>query len=283
LSKQDKLTRDVEDDGKRSAFFHEALGVLYQYGQQECAPCLAARIDEISLRYFGSKTDYGRIKHTFNRLLMAQEDILEEKIRSAKDPVQACIRYVCAANYIDFSAVENVNEEMLRILLERAEKESVPEEELACFLSDLSRAEELVYLADNCGEIVLDKIFVKILLERYRGLHITVIVRGKEVLNDATMEDAEEVGLTGITECMGNGSGIAGTVQEELSEAAREKLMHADMIISKGQGNFESLYGSGLNPYYFFLCKCELFVQRFGLERYASVFAREDHIIMRGW
>jgi uncharacterized protein with ATP-grasp and redox domains len=94
------------------------------------------------------------------------------------------------------------------------------------------------------------------------------------------MEDAKEVGLTDIVLCIGNGNGAPGTVMENLSEEARQAISEADMVISKGQGNFESLCGEGVNPYYFFLCKCELFVRRFGLKQYESVFMREERIRM---
>ena len=281
LSKQDKLTRNLENDEKKAAYFHEVLGVLYQYGQQESAPQLAARVDEIYIRYFGAQMNYKEIKHTYNQLMLRQEEMLEGRIREASDPIRACIQYVCAGNYIDFSAVTDVNEKMLSELLKKAGEESVPDQEYDGFLSDLAEAGELVYLTDNCGEIVLDKIFIKILQERYPNLHITVMVRDQDVLNDATMEDAAEVGLTKITDCMGSGCKTAGTVPDEMSDTARERLLTADMVISKGQGNFEGLYGNGINPYYFFLCKCELFVRRFGLEQYASVFAKENHIRMR--
>lgn len=65
---------------------------------------------------------------------------------------------------------------------------------------------------------------------------------------------------------------------KRLSQEAKQILTEADVIISKGQGNFESLFGEGLNPYYIFLCKCELFVRRFGLRQYSSVFVKEERI-----
>ena len=138
-----------------------------------------------------------------------------------------------------------------------------------------------MYVTDNCGEIVLDKIFIKHIKEAYPHLQITTMVRGKNVLNDATLEDAEEVGLKDIVPCIGNGNGAAGTVMRSLCEEARKMLLGADVIISKGQGNFESLWGEELNPYFFFLCKCKLFVRRFGLEQYASVFKREERLECR--
>lgn len=151
-------------------------------------------------------------------------------------------------------------------------------QEYPYFIEDLRHAKTLVYLTDNCGEIVLDKIFMRFIKEAYPNLKITAIVRGESVINDATLEDATEVGLTEVVRCIGNGTAAPGTVFRCLSEEARQVLESADMIISKGQGNFESMYGEGFNPYYIFLCKCELFVRRFGLSQYEMVFAKEERI-----
>ena len=74
---------------------------------------------------------------------------------------------------------------------------------------------------------------------------------------------------------------MPGTHISEISEEARDLILNADVVIAKGQGNFEALYGEKVNPYFLFLCKCELFVKRFGLKQFSSVFAKEDefHII----
>lgn len=86
------------------------------------------------------------------------------------------------------------------------------------------------------------------------------------------------MGLTELVPCIGNGNGASGSVIKRFGKEARQLLLDADMVISKGQGNFEGLFGEGLNPYYFFLCKCELFVRRFGLKQYESVFIKEERI-----
>lgn len=104
---------------------------------------------------------------------------------------------------------------------------------------------------------------------------IAVLVRGEPVINDATLEDAAQVGLTEIVPVIGSGTAIPGTELLELSEEARERMLNADIILSKGQGNFETLHGTGLNIYYLFLCKCDYFVRRFGMKRYEGIFARE--------
>lgn len=278
ISKQDKKIRQFSDEKKKSEYMHRILEIVYKYGQTESAPGMSERINQVSRKFWGEPEDFGPIKHKYNQLLLDREEELVQYIRQSEDAVRECIKYVCAGNYIDFSAVENVNEETFEKLLERAGIETVPEEEYQAFQADLEQAETLVYLTDNCGEIVLDKLFIRFLKEVYPHLQITVMVRGADVINDATMEDAREVGLTELVPCIDNGNAAPGTVLKRLSEEAKSVLLGADIILSKGQGNFESLFGEGLNPYYFFLCKCELFVHRFGMERFKSVFAKEERI-----
>lgn len=272
---REKAIQSLRDENLKSAFMHEILGVLYEYGQEQSAPFLVSKINKIRRKYLVEDKDYAALKHKFNQIMLEKEGEIEAIIRGSEDALYSCISYVCAGNYIDFGAMEIVEEELLQTILERAKDEKISKEVYDSFAKDLEQARTLVYLTDNCGEIVLDKLFIKLLKERYENLEITVIVRGKEVINDATMEDAEEVGLTELVTCIGNGSDAPGTVLEELSEEARQHILQADVIISKGQGNFESLAGCGLHPYFLFLCKCDLFVERFGLERFSSVFMKE--------
>ncbi len=278
IGKQERQIRPFSDEHKKSDYMHRVLEILYRHGRSESAPWLAEQIDQLYENFWGEAEDYSQIKHRYNRLLLDKEQEIERRIRGSEDPVEECVKYVCAANYIDFSAVEHVTEQTFEKLLEKAGGETVPQEEYREFRKDLEKAKKLVYLTDNCGEIVLDKVFIRFLKEEYPHLQITVIVRGKEVINDATMEDAREVALTDLVPCVGNGNGAPGTVLKRFGRQTRRLILDADLVISKGQGNFESLFGEGVNPYYFFLCKCELFVRRFGLEQYRSVFVKEERV-----
>ena len=105
-------------------------------------------------------------------------------------------------------------------------------------------------------------------------------LRGKKILNDATMEDARMIGLTEIADVIDNGTEIAGTCLELIDIKAKECIEAADVIISKGQGNFETLNGCGLNIYYLFLCKCEWFVKRFGMEQFKGVFINDKNCFL---
>ncbi len=282
IEKQEKLIRQYQDEDKKSEYMHRLLELLYRYGQTKSAPWLAEQIDQLFEEFWGNMKDYTLLKQQYNQLLLDKEAEIEQRIRESGDCIKECIKYVCAANYIDFSAVEYVTEQTCENLLEKAGNQTISEEEYLNFLNDLEAADKLVYLTDNCGEIVLDKLFISFIRERYPKLQITVIVRGKNVINDATLVDAKEVGLTDLVPCIGNGNGAPGTVLDRLSEEANQVLADADIVISKGQGNFEGLLGESRNPYYLFLCKCELFVRRFGLNQYEPVFVKEERINMLG-
>lgn len=278
LSKEELAIRQFPDEEKKSEYMHQVLGILYKYAQTESSPGLTERLEQLFEDFWGTAKDFREQKHKYNQLLLNMESQIEQQIEGSADPLETCIKYVCAANYIDFSAVDDVNEQKLGELLSKAVSQDISREEYLKFQEDLQAARKLVYLTDNCGEIVLDKIFVRQIQEKFPKLQITVIVRGGNVINDATMEDAEEIGLTQIVPCIGNGNAAPGTIIERLSEQAKDILYNADLIISKGQGNFESLYGENLNPYYLFLCKCELFVQRFHMKQYQSMFVREERL-----
>lgn len=278
LKKQEKLIRDFSDEDKKSQYINRVLEILRKHGQTESSPWLAEKINQLYEECWGEGEDYIDTKQRYNQLLMSKEKEILSCINNSDDCIRECIKYVSAGNYIDFSAVDNVNEHTLDELLQKVNEENISEIEYFNFKRDLEQAKKLVYVTDNCGEILLDKIFIKCIEDKYPKLKITVIVRGQNVINDATIEDAKQVGLTDIVTCIGNGNGAPGTVIKLLSEEAKQALLEADMIISKGQGNFESLFGEGLNPYYIFLCKCELFVRRFGLKQYESVFMKEERI-----
>ena len=121
----------------------------------------------------------------------------------------------------------------------------------------------------------MDKLFLEQLHKSFPKLKINVLVRGGEVLNDATEEDAKYVGIDKVGEVISNGLPIAGTIYELLPAAAKAIMDNADVILAKGQGNYESLCGQGKHIFYSFLCKCELFTNRFHVPKLAGIFMEE--------
>lgn len=262
-------------ENQKVQYMQEVLKIIAQAGPSEGGPVISGRIFELQKRMFGEKVDYKPIKHLYNQMMLDMEYEISQKIENSEDPLKQALKYAMTGNYIDFGALSNVDNEKLMELLEQAGKNAVSQEEYQALREDLKRGGKLVYLTDNCGEVVLDKLLIKQLKKEYPDLDITVIVRGQEVLNDATMEDAKQIGMTDIVKVIGNGSDIAGTYEEEISREALDMINQADVIIAKGQGNFETLWGCGRNIYYMFLCKCELFTERFGVKQFEGILVND--------
>lgn len=281
VNKQEEKIRKFPDMDKKTEYMKKVMSILSSAEEQDCSPSLSVEIKKLYSEFWNCPAeDYTEIKKEFNQLMLNVEASVEEKIRTSADPLETALLYARIGNYIDFAALENVSQETMLKLLENENQEPLSQTEYANFQTDLSTAKTLVYLTDNCGEIVLDKLAVKILKEKYPQLNITVIVRGYPVVNDATMEDAEEIGLTDIVKVTGNGSNVGGTWFPELSNEARTLLEQADVILAKGQGNFETMNDCGLNVYYLFLCKCDLFQRRFHAKALQGMFLNERRIQM---
>ena len=275
---QARNIQKFEDEEKKSRYMREIFKLLLDSAPELSAPALLEPVTKLYESYWGSQEGFQAEKKSFNDFLLSMEEELEKKIRSTKDPLATALCYARLGNYIDLSALSDVSTEKLLELFAKAEEESLDAEEYQHFLQDLKHGEYLVYLTDNCGEVVLDKLVIKLLKEQYPKLRIEVLVRGIPVTNDADMEDAEYVGLTKLVPVFGNGSGIAGTELSKISQEAREKLERADVIIAKGQGNFETIHTCGLNIYYLFLCKCDWFMQRFHAKHLQGMFVNETRI-----
>lgn len=281
LNKQEQKIRHYPDMEKKTEYMKKVMALIANTEEKDCAPSLSVDIQKLYSSFWDCPMeDFTEIKREYNQLMLNMEDSLENKIRKSEDPLEKSLLYARIGNYIDFAALSNVDQATVLTLLEEKSTESLDEEEYRNFLRDLSSAKKLVYLTDNCGEVVLDKLAVKILKEKYPDLDITVIVRGYPVVNDATMEDAEEIGLTDLVRVIGNGSNVGGTWIPGITSEARDLLYDADLIIAKGQGNFETLNDCGLNIYYLFLCKCDLFQRRFHAENLQGMFLNEHRLIM---
>lgn len=277
IRQQERFLEDFEEDGKKVAFIKEAMALIGGSGPEHNSPWLGALLTELREKYYGKDQGTLEKKREFNQLLLQMEGELEQELNKSEDKLKEAIRFARIGNYIDFSAVENVTKEEFLGLFHN-EKDSLDEAEYIHLLEELEHASELVYIMDNCGEVVLDKLVVCELKKRYPKLHITAMVRGQDAVNDATMEDAKMVGLTEEVPVVTNNTSIQGVVFSKLTEEVKGLLDSADIIISKGQGNFESMHGCGKNIYYLFLCKCDMFSKRFGVERFHGMFVNENRV-----
>lgn len=231
------------------------------------APEIVANITDLTNAAFGKTDNYSEVKQYFNALMLSKEKYIKSKIKDSDNPLYLALCYAMLGNYIDFGAMNNVDENYLNSILNTAAKLEFDSREFINLKTDLEFAKSLVYITDNCGEIVMDKLFIEQIKNNFPLLDITVIVRGAPVLNDATIEDAIAIGMTETNIVIPNGTNIAGTCLDKISFETKNLIENADVIIAKGQGNFETLSYSNKNIYYLFLCKCNHFANRFGVKR----------------
>ena len=274
---QAERIRNESDDRKKEAYMRRILRLVADCPEGTTAPELSCRMHAIRAEYFG-KTEFGSVKRRYNQMMLDRLPALRQAVRSAKDPLRSALCLSRAANYIDFSMAQGVDDDILERLMAEAEHSPLDETEYKNLHCELSQGRSLVYLADNCGEIVLDRLVLEVLRKQFPALNITLLVRGQEIVNDATMEDAEQCGLPDLVRVLGNGSPVAGTLLHGISKEARAAINGADLILSKGQGNFETLHGCGLNIYYLFLCKCDWFTTLFRVPRNTGMLLNERRV-----
>ena len=260
---------------QRMEYMKSVMKILSEVTSDIKAPELVTLITGKQKEIFGKVTnDYTKEKLEYNSIMLSLESKLEEEIQKSTDPLMLSVGYALTGNYIDFGAVD-VNETDLYNLLDNAKNISVDTFETEAFRKDILSAKNLVYLTDNCGEVVMDKLLIKTIQKLNPGISVTVIVRGFPVLNDATMEDAKQIGLTEICPVIGNGDTVAGTCLERISKEALEKIDSADVIIAKGMANFETLFPCGRNVYYMFMCKCHMFARFFGVPKFTNMLVND--------
>lgn len=279
INKADSLFSKYEtNENKKLNFMKNVFKIISLSEKNDTSPYLNAKIMRILNQELNLGDIYYEIKKKYNKLLMSMEEDILKYINSSDEKLCTALKYAMIGNFIDFGAMDEVDINKLKKLIQNAYKETINNDEYNNFLKDLENSKTMVYLVDNSGEIVFDKIFISVIKEMYPEITIDVVVRGKPVHNDATIVDAEEVGLTKIVNVIDNGTDIPGTQLNEINVDVKQKIDSADLIISKGQGNFETLFGCGKNIYYIFLCKCDLFTKRFNMDKFQGIFVNENNV-----
>jgi len=212
------------------------------------------------IRRMLGKDPFQKIKSEYNRKALALYPSLKKLVEKSSDPLWTASRLAVAGNVIDFGIFTSID---IEGAIAQALKNTFTEDAYSVFAESVHDADEIMYLLDNAGEIVFDRLFIETLIQS--GKKIRAVVKGSPVLNDATIADANESGLGEICEVIENGSDAVGTILEWTSPEFRKTFGDAQFIVSKGQGNFETLQGIGKNIFYLFQCKCDVLSQELSL------------------
>ena len=252
-----RAATDNPEDQERLA--RKLLLALTQMDWESPAPVLAQRLQALIRPLLSEEDPYREAKEAFNRLALAAYPEARARIRESPRPFETALRLAAAGNIVDLGARSDLKPEDLHAALEASLTQDLKGdvEELR---KAIDEAERILYIADNTGEIVFDKLLLE-LLPREK---ITLAVRGGAVLNDATLEDAERVGLTEIVDVIDNGSDVPGIVLADCGGEFLRRFTEADVVIAKGQGNFETLVGSDSRIFFLLKVKCEVVSRQLG-------------------
>lgn len=240
---------------------------------------LAIRAGE---KHSGNDQPFKKLKKQHNELALTLCDELRKKIADSEDPLHTACMLAACGNIIDLGTQENfdINATIDKVLGEGFKVDHF--ERFVQFIEaawDKDKLVNIMYLCDNAGEIVFDKLFIEQLVLTYPHLEITAVVNRGPVLNDATMDDALETGLDKVVPVIDNGTSDLGTV---IKNAGHEFMMvfeNADLFISKGQANYETLSGREEEIYFILKAKCEVIARSLGVDYLDAVMAHKDYVI----
>lgn len=275
LRRNVETARKLGDDDTATAFAKELLRLYLSAPEGASSPWLGPHTNALFQKYYGLDPDrFRQEKMDSNEFVLARMADIRAKVENAADPILAALQFAILGNYIDFSALQGeLSFDTLDEMLEKAQEMELDADCCASLREDLAKGRKLLYLTDNAGEIGFDRILAEEIQKAYPHIAITFCVRGGPAMNDATREDAKAIGLT--FPVIDNGTTIAGTELSCLGREAKQAMDNADVILSKGQGNAETLLGCGYNIYYAFLVKCARFIQRFGKPKLTPMLVKE--------
>ncbi len=217
----------------------------------------------------GITDPYEEVKKESNDLGLKLYPMLESQVQGSEDPLLTALKIAGAGNIIDFGPKLTMDpsrslEQIVNDSFTQALQDSLDQVQYRAFKEKLTGVKEILYLGDNTGEIVCDKILIEELVRQ--GKEVTFVTRSEPTINDATLADARYVGLDKVASVITNGSDAPGTRLEDCSPEFVAAFQSAELIISKGQGNFEGLSDVPGPIFFLFKLKCPVIAREAAAE-----------------
>ena len=247
------------DSNSKEVVMRDVLGYLHDTNYKRSNPEVIKGTWDIITKHINNPNPYSEIKSYYNRQVINIADNIRKLINQSDDKFNIALKIAITANLIDFAASHTFDEKTLLNKINTINEQSMPIDDSKKIYEKLKTAKTLLYLGDNCGEIVIDKIFIEYISLIFPNIKVYFGVRGEPIVNDVTVEDANMVQMQEVAEVISNGDGALGTVIERTSANFKEVFYKADVIIAKGQGNYESLSEIDRNHIFFlFMAKCDV-------------------------
>lgn len=263
------MVRQAIDSARRltdSPTIHEqivrtTLTVAARMSFDDPPPAMGRLIHRRLRELTGERDPYRLAKEAANAFALQLYPDLKQRIAGAKDPFTCAVKLAIVGNVIDLGVKSDLTDSEISAAIGEGFEATLDNGAVEDLKLAVRAARDILYLADNAGEIVFDRL----LIEQMPLEKVTLVVKGGPIINDATREDAEAAGLTDLVQVIDNGSDAPGTILELCSGVFRERFKAADLIIVKGQGNFETLNESRAPNLFFLLkAKCGVIAQDLG-------------------
>ncbi|MGQ9619037.1 MAG: damage-control phosphatase ARMT1 family protein [Candidatus Aminicenantia bacterium] len=231
---------------------------------------ISMRVYKIIEEVTGVKDPFKNLKQESNEEALSMLPQLELFTSSSNDPLYSALLIAVAGNVIDFGIGQPFQ---LKNEIEKIINSKFEIDDYNLFKIDLERGKNILYLGDNAGEIVFDKVLINELLKK--GVNIKFVVKSCPIINDATMEDAIFAGINELVPVIETGNNSIGIDLENSSEEFKKELLNGEIIISKGHGNFETLAGYPVNIYFLLKAKCDVVSRALGVKTGDIVFKKQ--------
>ncbi len=237
----------------------ESLIIASRFDPENYGFVLQAEIKKVLEKLLPKVDPYRKVKNKYNKMVLALEDDLKKIIENSNDRFETSLRISLAGNIIDFGPASPLNRKILMDAIKKSLSQKLDDKKVELLKENISRAEKILFIGDNAGEIVLDKIFIQYLPAE----KIKYAVRGGPAINDATIEDAEMVRMQDYVRVITTGLDMPAAILPFCSQAFREEYEKSDFIISKGQGNYEALCDEDKNIFFLLKIKCPIVAETF--------------------
>lgn len=257
------------DETTQKKVLNEVSKLIPDFPLDASPPKMGREIYRIVKRITGKDDPFKKIKQKSNKLVLDIYPKLKEEIRSSDDKLLTAVELAIAGNVIDYGVKNSldIDKEIEKILAKDFagyRKGSKCNFDYQEFRGALNNSKSILYLGDNTGEIIFDKLLIEELSNILPDTKITYVVRDKPVINDALMEDAISCGLDKLVDVISSGCDAPGTILDLCSKEFLKLYENAELVISKGQGNFETLADESRPIFFLFKVKCPVIANHTG-------------------
>ena len=260
-----QATRFVTEDLEiQESILRKVINALMKEDWNKTPPQLARVVHGIVKEITGAKDPYKDVKKKYNDIALKLYPELKKMVQNSKTPLKTAVKLAIAGNVIDFGAKSDfdLNETISQVL-----KKALKIDDFSELVKGLEKSKSITYIFDNTGEIVFDKLLLETILENYKIEKFKFALKSAPIINDATQEDADYVGLNKFSNIkyIKVNVGIPESGLERWEKDFIKEIRQSDLIISKGQGNYEAL-SNNKDIFFLLMAKCPVIARDLGVE-----------------